>query len=224
MTGGSGRFAIFDFDGTLVDSMTVALAAYNGAAGRLGVRAVSESEVHTLRALGARRVIQHLGVPWWKVPRVVAAVRTGMKAGLDDARPVPGVVAALKDLAESGYVLGLLTSNSRKSAESFLRRHGFPDFEQVVGDVGVFGKAKALRKFLQSQGGRAGSCVYVGDEVRDVEAAHAAGISVAAVGWGYNDPAVLEESHPDVMVEHPATLVQGIMALLTNPTRESPPP
>lgn len=214
VTGRPVRLVIFDFDGTLVDSLPAALAAYNAAANRLGVREVSESEVHELRALGARRVVQRLNVPLWKLPRVVAAIRTGMEAGLDDAHPVPGVVDALSELAESGCALALLTSNSRQSAEGFLARHAFPVFDQIVGEVGVFGKAKALRRLLHSRSERVADFAYVGDEVRDVEAAHAARIPVAAVAWGYNEPIALEESQPDVLVEHPTTLAQGIIRLL----------
>jgi phosphoglycolate phosphatase len=204
---------IFDFDGTLVDSLSVALAAYNAAADRLRVRVVSEPEVHELRALGARRVIQRLEIPLWRLPRVVSAVRAGMKTGLSDAYPQPGVVEALTDLAESGCALALLTSNSRESAGSFLARHSFPGFDQIVGEVGVFGKARGLRKMLRSRSERVADYVYVGDEVRDIEAARSARIRVAAVGWGYNHPTTLKESQPDALIEHPAELAQSVIGL-----------
>jgi phosphoglycolate phosphatase-like HAD superfamily hydrolase len=61
VTNSTAPLAIFDFDGTLVDSLGVALAAYNSVAGRLGVRTVSDAEVPGLQALGAAGVIRQLG-------------------------------------------------------------------------------------------------------------------------------------------------------------------
>ncbi len=207
VTGQPAPLAILDFDGTLVDSLAVAFAAYNHVADRLGVRMVSEAEVSQLRALGAMQVIRRLGVPLWKVPRVVAAVRTAMKRGLDDARPIPGIVAALHDLAR-GFALAVVTSNSRENAERFLLRHDFPRFDAIVGGVGLSAKARTLRQVLRLRPGGSDRCVYVGDEVRDVAAAREVGIAVVAVGWGYNDRAALEGSHPDVLVDEPAALVR----------------
>jgi phosphoglycolate phosphatase len=208
------RLVIFDFDGTLVDSLGVALAAYNAVADRMGVRAVSEGEVPELRALPALGIIRHLGLSPWKVPRVVAAVRAEMKRGLAVAPPVPGVVDALHGLAANGCALGVLTSNSRDNAERFFRRHGFPPLESVVGGVGLFGKARALTKLLRARPATDDRCVYVGDEVRDVAAAREAGIPVVAVGWGYSTPAALGAVHPDALVEQPATLAASVISRL----------
>jgi phosphoglycolate phosphatase len=208
------RLAIFDFDGTLVDSLAAALAAYNAVAGRLGVRPVGEAEVSELRALGAMAVIRRLGLPLWKVPRVVAAVRTEMRRGLDEAQPLPGVVAAVGELAASDCALAVLTSNSRENAERFLDRHGFPRFAEIVGGVSLFGKAGALRRLLRSRSVSHEGCVYVGDEVRDVVAAREAGIAVVAVGWGFNDRAALEGAGADALVEAPADLAESVFGLL----------
>ncbi len=214
VTNEPARLAIFDFDGTLVDSLAAARAAYNAVAGRMGVSPVGEAEVSELRALGAMAGIRRLGLPLWKVPRVVAAVRTEMRRGLDEARPLPGVVAAVGELAARDCALAVLTSNSRENAERFLGRHGFPRFTEIVGGVGLFGKAGALRKLLRSRSASHEGCVYVGDEVRDVVAAREAGIAVVAVGWGFNDRAALEGAGADALVDAPASLAQSVVGLL----------
>jgi phosphoglycolate phosphatase len=136
---------------------------------------------------------------------------------------VPGIVAALSDLAATGCALGVLTSNSRENAERFLSRHGFPSFAQIVGGVGLFGKAKALRQLLRSRSAGAERCAYVGDEVRDVEAAREVGMPVVAVGWGYNDPKALEKAGPDAQVVRPSALARSIIALLGPPHAEASP-
>jgi phosphoglycolate phosphatase-like HAD superfamily hydrolase len=50
--------------------------------------------------------------------------------------------------------------------------------------------------------------VYVGDEVRDIEAGRQAGVAVAAMTWGFNDRALLARHCPDYLVERPEELLQ----------------
>ena len=50
--------------------------------------------------------------------------------------------------------------------------------------------------------------LYVGDEVRDIEAAKKAGIRIAAVTWGYNSKKALEAYKPDYLVTKPEELLQ----------------
>jgi phosphoglycolate phosphatase len=47
---------------------------------------------------------------------------------------------------------------------------------------------------------------YVGDEVRDVEAARGAGMRSLAVSWGFNSESVLRASHPDSLAFEPSEL------------------
>lgn len=44
--------------------------------------------------------------------------------------------------------------------------------------------------------------LYIGDEIRDIDAAHQAGIAIAAVGWGYNSPEKLKKYNPDFFIDH----------------------
>jgi len=49
--------------------------------------------------------------------------------------------------------------------------------------------------------------IYIGDEVRDIEAARAAGIKIASVTWGYNLESILTENKPDYIVTQPRDLL-----------------
>jgi phosphoglycolate phosphatase-like HAD superfamily hydrolase len=50
--------------------------------------------------------------------------------------------------------------------------------------------------------------VYVGDESRDLDAARKAGVSVAAVSWGFHAPELLASMNPTYMLEHPRELLR----------------
>ena len=56
--------------------------------------------------------------------------------------------------------------------------------------------------------------VYVGDEVRDIEAARRAEIQVIGVTWGFNTRAVLKKNSPDTIVDNPADLLATVKQLL----------
>jgi phosphoglycolate phosphatase len=49
--------------------------------------------------------------------------------------------------------------------------------------------------------------LYIGDETRDIEAAHKAGVRVAAVTWGYNNAEMLKRFSPDYLVSRPHELL-----------------
>lgn len=49
--------------------------------------------------------------------------------------------------------------------------------------------------------------MYVGDEVRDIEACQKVGIKIAAVTWGLNTKEALERYHPDSLIDKPQQLL-----------------
>ena len=48
--------------------------------------------------------------------------------------------------------------------------------------------------------------VYIGDEVRDVEAAKAMGVKIVSVTWGFQSKQILERGEPDYIAEKPKEL------------------
>ena len=66
---------IFDFDGPLADSFVESLATYNRVAPRFRLRTVPGDEVASLRRLTVGQLMTTLGVPMWKLPRLMIAVR-----------------------------------------------------------------------------------------------------------------------------------------------------
>ena len=84
--------AIFDSDGTLVDSFPWFARVLNDVADRFGFRRTDAAEREALRACGSREILHRLGVPAWKLPMIAAHMRA-LKATLDpDGRMAPGNV------------------------------------------------------------------------------------------------------------------------------------
>ena len=67
------------------------------------------------------------------------------------------------------------------------------------GGVSVFGKRMKLRKVLRQSGIHPAQAIFIGDEIRDIEAARQAGIASGAVAWGFTDPDALRAHSPDML-------------------------
>ena len=138
--------------------------------------------MESLRGLSSREIVQWFGVPAWKIPFIANDMRK-MKASCD-APLFPGVEAMLERLAASGITLALVTSDSEANARRALgasARH----FSYFDCGASIFGKARKFARVMKAAGVAPAATLCIGDEVRDIEAAHKAGADFGAVSWGY---------------------------------------
>jgi phosphoglycolate phosphatase len=199
------KLVIFDFDGTLADSFAESLLAYNRIAPQLRLRTVGDAEVPALRRLGAGQLMQALGVPMWKLPRLMIAVRAELMDHFDAVEPVPGIGHALRALADANHRLGIVTSNSQVNVRGFLARHDLDVFGTIAAGASIFGKARRLRRIVRAAASPL-PALYVGDTPPDIRAAHDAGIAAVGVTWGFADRGPLAAEHPHALIDHPAEL------------------
>jgi phosphoglycolate phosphatase len=82
----------------------------------------------------------------------------------------------------------------------------------VYGGVGLFGKTGALRRAILTDKLRTTDCYYVGDEVRDIEAARRARVKIISVAWGYNAPEALQKRKPYALIKQPKDLAPLLLA------------
>ncbi|EGV16400.1 HAD hydrolase-like protein [Thiocapsa marina] len=198
---------LFDFDGTLVDSLEAAYTAFRQVGPEFGCAPLSRERLERLRGMHALEVVHALGVPMYRLPQLATRMRRAMRADLMETAPIEGIGEVLEMLLQRGHRLGILSSNARASVHEYIRRHRLPGLEAVVGGTGLFGKAGALRRQVRRQGIAAECLIYVGDELRDLEAAREAQVPFAAVAWGYTPLARLAAAGPDYQCRHPRDLL-----------------
>ena len=193
------RLVIFDLDGTLADSFPWFLQNLNGVARIFGFRCVHESEIETLRALGPREILKHLGVPLWKLPRIAHHMRR-LKSDQLHAIPLfPGVPAMMEALAANGVVLAIVSSDAEANARRSLGPQCARHVTHYACGASMFGKAAKFKRVLKETGVPAAQTLAIGDEIRDLEAARKAGIAFAAVTWGYSSGTALRACAPDLV-------------------------
>jgi phosphoglycolate phosphatase len=193
--------AILDLDGTLADSLPWFRRHMNDVADRFGFRRVAEADIEPLRRMGPREILAHLGVPRWKVPMIARHMRRLKAAHIGDIPLFPGTDAMLRALANGGVRLALVSSDSEANARRQLGKANAALFSDFACGASLFGKAAKFRRVLRRARVAPGHAIAIGDEVRDIEAARAAGIACAAVTWGYAAPETLRALRPELVFE-----------------------
>jgi len=202
--------ALFDLDGTLVDTLGDFVVALGrmleefglppvaapfirdriGKGGEHLVHAVLEAVTHD-----AQQARAQLAAALASFRRHYAAVN-GRHAAL-----FPGVAAALRCLQERGVKLACVTNKPTGSSEALLRAMALDGyFEQVTGGD-RFARMKPdplpLRKTCELLGVAPSRTLMVGDSVNDAAAARAAGCRVALVDYGYSHGRPVREVDAD---------------------------
>ena len=197
------RLVIFDFDGTLADSGDWFLSIADHLAERFKFRRVAADEVEMLRGRTSSEVIRYLGIPRWKLPAIGRYVHALLAQQTDRIALFDGILPVLRELAEHGVRMALVTSNAEENARAILGPDTAAMFERFECGASLFGKAPRYRRVLRKTKVSPSEVLSIGDETRDVVAAKKVGISAGAVLWGYANRAALTQANPDILFERP---------------------
>jgi phosphoglycolate phosphatase len=193
------RLAIFDFDGTLADSLPWFLVAVNDAADRFGFRRIPEADMDTVRGYDPWQVMRYVRMPPWKTPAVVRFVRAHMRTNVEKIRLFDGIGPMLRALSDAGVRIAIVSTNSEENIRHVLG----VELSTLVAHYGcgasLFGKKPLIRRALAAAGARADEAIYIGDEIRDLVASRGVGVAFGAVSWGFSTPAALEARRPELV-------------------------
>lgn len=202
---------VFDFDGTLADSLQVAIRLYNEVAEKHGYGKLTPENLEALRKVSILERCKRLGVPPYKLPWVMLQVTRDFRSAIRSVEFNPGIPELLQVLRARGLKICILSTNSEENIRAFLQRHSAEQWvEHLYCGGGIFGKARRLRALMKQAGLQREQLVYVGDEHRDIEACKQVGVKVIAVRWGADAEARLREAGPDFLVDRPAEIAECI--------------
>ncbi len=190
------RLIIFDSDGTLADTLPWMRSQFNELAEEHGFRKVEPHEYERFRDLHGSALLRELGLPLWKLPRVVTAMRRRMAEHTGKFSTFPGISETLTRLTANGAQLAVVSSNSRENVERVLGVENAQRITHWACGVSMLGKAAKLRQVIRQSGVSRDEAIYIGDEIRDAEAAAKAGIAFGAVTWGQHGAEALAAQRP----------------------------
>ncbi|MFH1089296.1 MAG: HAD-IA family hydrolase [Candidatus Uhrbacteria bacterium] len=207
----SPKTLIFDFDGTLADTLDAAVKIYNDLAPKFHCRTINLADKEELRNKRPQELFKIFGIAWFKLPFLLFKIQKELHKQIETIKPTENIVETLKSLKTLGFNLGILTSNTKENVAAFLIKNDLTNiFDFIHSDRNFFGKHKAMSHCLKNQNLSTDSVIYIGDETRDIEAAKKANLKIIAVSWGFNSQEALIRTEPDGIVDKPEELLKTL--------------
>ena len=211
-------FLIFDFDGTIADTLGTIVRITNRLAPEYGYSPTTPEKLKYYQSLSTQEMLKQSEIPLFRLPFLLRRVRREMGIELETVSLVSDLEPTLRELVARGHQLMIMSSNSSKNIHRFLQRHQIDDiFISVQGGVGLLSKSRVLKRIVQRGGIDFSQVIYIGDETRDVDASSRIGILIAAVTWGFSSREALANQAPDFLLDHPRQLISAAQTLV-NPS------
>ena len=218
-TAGSGigtRAVLFDFDGTLADTASDLARPLNRIRAARGLQQMPLDLLRPFASAGARGLLEAgLGMlpdhPEFKALRETF-LRHYAEDICVDTRLFPGMDALLAAIEARGLRWGIVTNKSTNLTRLLVAALKLETRVACVvcGDTTPYLKPNpaSLLHAAQELALAPQDCVYLGDDLRDIQAARAAGMRSVAVGWGYGTG--LQAWQADMVIRQPPELI-GIL-------------
>lgn len=215
--------AVFDVDGTLIDSQNSIVSAMGHAWLNHGL--VPPEREATLRFVGLPLAEVIAGLAPDEPPERWESLRlsySGEWSRMRDegrlSEPLfPGALAVLDDLERAGWLLGVATGKSRRGLDKALESHGLDGRFATLqtSDVSA-GKPhpEMLQRAMAETGVTPASTAMVGDTTYDVRMARNAGTYAIGVSWGYHDAAELRAAGAHAVIDDFADLPATLATLI----------
>lgn len=186
---------VFDFDGTLADTVDLLFDTARVVLRSAGFEEAASADFEALRNMRPRQQLEAVDIPMRAVPGLARRMRREVKRQALEVELADTVCDLIHGLDQSGFTVGIMSSNSPSLIRSVLDRAGVAHRIAFVARGGVIrDRARRLRSVVRRHSDQSGRWVFVGDEIRDVEAARRSGIPFVGVGWGVARPDALKEA------------------------------
>jgi phosphoglycolate phosphatase len=209
------RAVLFDLDGTLADTAPDLAAALNRLRADQGLEPVPLERLRPFASAGARGLV-HAGFGVKPGDEEYESLREAFLEAYREntcveTRLFPGIAGLLEELERRALAWGIVTNKATRFTDRIVESLGLKPACVVCGDTTPHLKPDPapLRLAAEQLQLPAGDCMYLGDDLRDIQAAHGAGMRAVAVRWGYHHP---ESGGPrswkaDAVIEAPRDLI-----------------
>lgn len=206
---------IFDLDGTLVDSVPDIATGVDRSLADLGYAPAGDSRVREWVGNGSLKLMERALAAAGAEPALLAEAHAHFLRHyaecLDERSTLyPGVEEALEHLRQRELTLAVCTNKPARFVRPLLEKLGIAGyFEILLGGDELPAKKPdplPLLHLAERFARRVEQCLMVGDSVNDVDAAHAAGMPVVAVSYGYNHGVDIRDCAPNLVLDNLAAL------------------
>ncbi len=209
------RAAIFDLDGTLIDSLHDLYLSANAALRGMGFEERTEDEVRQFVGNGVGMLIQRAvpaGTSEEATSQCLAIFKQHYVAHCrDHTAPYDGILPLLRQLRVRGVRTAIVSNKLQAGVDELAEEHFQGLVDAAIGErpgilrkpsPGMVDEAVARLGVLKSE------CLYIGDSEVDVLTARNAAIDAVAVLWGFRSRQQLLEAGAHCFVEAPEELLR----------------
>lgn len=204
------KHIVFDFDGTLADSAKVALEVYNEMAEEYKFKKLTMEQYKKLSSLTLKDRFKEIGVPYYKPWLILELIKKARKEYgklLDSISLFDGIHSVLQELDKRGYIISIISTNSRDNIKSFIKGKKLDFIKEVYSSKGLYGKAEVLKSYIKKNSIDKKELLYVADELRDLKICKKLNIDILSVTWGFDSRDLLSKYEPTYMIHE----VEGIL-------------
>ena len=213
------KAAIFDLDGTLIDSLADLADSANEMLASYGFPTHPIEPFRYFVGNGSRKLIERVLPEEKRTPAFIDEALAKYKGIygkniLTKTRPYAGILEMLAALRQQRIPLGLCTNKHQEAAAAIVREL-FPagTFQQVIGDRSGYPRKPDPTTALEiaaALGAEPAETAYLGDSLVDMQTAVNAGFLPVGVLWGFREKAELVEHGAAVLLEKPAELLEKV--------------
>ncbi|HAQ40008.1 MAG TPA: carotenoid oxygenase [Clostridiales bacterium] len=201
------KYVFFDFDGTLADTEEVNFVIYQKLAEKYNLRSITIDELGHIKKMSARELMAYVELKKRYLPFLLKRGKNLLKQDIKNIKPCKAdmfdIVLKLKNM---GIKTAIITTNSKINVKMFLEEHNADIFD-FIASSSMFGKESKMRKIIKKEKIEPEEVLYVGDEIRDINAAKNTGVDIASVAWGYNTVESLKRHKPEYLIYEPSELL-----------------
>lgn len=198
------KLAIWDIDGTIVDSRKIIQRAMDRAFHRAGLGGIDYDRTRTIVGLELNEAVARLAPEDYPVDRL-PQLSTFYKEAFVEQRNEPGFEEPLYDgaretierLADAGWLMGVATGKARRGLDIVFNHHGlhryFDTFQTVDGGAGK-PHPRMVLDAMKETGIDPHQAVMIGDTRFDIEMGRNARVHTLGVSWGFHTTDEIEDA------------------------------
>jgi phosphoglycolate phosphatase len=195
---------IFDFDGTLCDSLDESIIIANQFLSLIDKPHITAEQV---KKRGMKQLLADYKVPKWLLPVFMLYYRWQVSYKIYKMSAYVGIPEAIRELSQT-HKLGIVTSNSTGNVKKFLKKYKLDDcFDFIDSELSWLSKGEKVLTIIKHNKLNKSLSYYIGDETRDIDSMKKSKIKMIAVSWGIEDKKVLVSRKPFRIIDEPSQLV-----------------
>lgn len=205
--------AIFDLDGTLLNTLSDLADATNYALNECGYPQRTDNEIKQFVGNGVEMLIRRAvpeNTPEEKIQECLAIFKIYyLHNSKNKTKPYDGIIEMLTHLKKKGFKIAVLSNKFDNAVKKLCNEYFFGLINIAVGESEKIKKKPApdgILKIIEELGANPSQTVMIGDSDTDIQTAKNANIHSIGVLWGFRSEQVLIDAGADELVDSPERL------------------